>query len=143
MKCRCQFLHTDATWQTQAEGNYITRPVKSSEILPGTVFVEDLSQNDTASGIKLSTGSFLSARFPFISPTGKLDQTHHFMDGGLKENSGAETAREILSVLFRKYNQLSRSDTTWGKIKIVSDIAAQQHRCPEQTPFRRLPIFSN
>ena len=98
----------------------ITSPVRlSHRNFPGTVFVEDLLQNDTASGIKLSTGAFLSARFPFISPTGKLDQTHHFMDGGLKENSGAETAREILSVLFRKYNQLSKSDTTWGKINIV------------------------
>src|SRR5579863_2072846 len=98
----------------------ITSPVRlSHQNFPGTVFVEDLLQNDTASGIKLSTGAFLSARFPFISPTGKLDQTHHFMDGGLKENSGAETAREILSVLFRKYRQLSGKDSTWGKINIV------------------------
>jgi hypothetical protein len=48
--------------------------------------------------VLFSTGSFLSARFPFISPAGKLDDDHHFLDGGLKENSGAETAEEIYKV---------------------------------------------
>jgi hypothetical protein len=50
-----------------------------------------------------STGSFLSARFPYISPAGKIDDDHHFLDGGLKENSGAETSEEI----YRVYKQLS------------------------------------
>ncbi|ACU61521.1 hypothetical protein Cpin_4061 [Chitinophaga pinensis DSM 2588] len=45
--------------------------------------------------LRLSTGAFLSARFPYISPEGKYNGQHHFLDGGLKENSGAETAAEI------------------------------------------------
>jgi hypothetical protein len=45
--------------------------------------------------MRLSTAAFLSARFPYISPEAKYDGNHHFLDGGLKENSGAETAGEI------------------------------------------------
>jgi hypothetical protein len=45
-----------------------------------------------------STGAFLSARFPYISPAAKVTDAHHFLDGGLKENSGAETAEEIFQV---------------------------------------------
>ncbi len=54
-------------------------------------------------GLLFSTGSFLSARFPYISPAAKITDDHHFLDGGLKENSGAETAEEIYKV----YEQLS------------------------------------
>lgn len=53
--------------------------------------------------VLLSTGSFLSARFPVISPAAKIDNHHHFLDGGLKENSGAETSEEI----YKAFLQLS------------------------------------
>lgn len=66
-------------------------------------------------GIRYSTGSFLSARFPYISPAGKIDDNHHFLDGGLKENSGAETAEEIYKV----YRQLA--DTINRGIALPSD----------------------
>ena len=65
--------------------------------------------------VLFSTGSFLSARFPFISPAGKLDDDHHFLDGGLKENSGAETAEEIYKV-FQKL-----ADTVHQKIELPAD----------------------
>jgi hypothetical protein len=45
--------------------------------------------------LKLSTAAFMSARFPFISPAGRIDGNHHFLDGGIVENSGAETASEL------------------------------------------------
>lgn len=45
--------------------------------------------------LRLSTAALLSARFPYISPAGELDDFHHFMDGGLKENSGAETSAQL------------------------------------------------
>lgn len=58
--------------------------------------------------ILYSTGSFLSARFPYISPAGKLDDKHHFLDGGLKENSGAETAEEIYRVFQKLADTVNR-----------------------------------
>ena len=53
--------------------------------------------NDS-SNLKMSTASLLSARFPYLSPTGKLTGLHHFADGGYRENSGTETLSEVLKV---------------------------------------------
>ena len=98
----------------------IVAPVRlSHRNFPGTIFIEDLLEKDKQNGIKLSTGAFLSARFPLISPSGKIDQTHHFMDGGLKENSGAETSKEILAVLNRVLRQLGKSDSSFARVKII------------------------
>jgi hypothetical protein len=49
--------------------------------------------------LRLSTAALLTARFPFISPAGKLDGFTHFLDGGFKDNSGAGTAGEVRRVL--------------------------------------------
>lgn len=65
--------------------------------------------------MRLSTGAFLSARFPVISPEAKFDGFSHFMDGGLKENSGAETASEIRRMFTRTSNKLG---DTIGRIRI-------------------------
>lgn len=59
--------------------------------------------------MRMSTGAFLSARFPYISPEAKFDGFNHFMDGGLKENSGAETAYEIRLMLERTIGELKDS----------------------------------
>jgi hypothetical protein len=68
--------------------------------------------------LKLSTASFLSARFPFISPTGKMGKGYHFLDGGLKENSGSETSGEIGVVFKRALDKLQREDTVWKSCSI-------------------------
>jgi hypothetical protein len=49
--------------------------------------------------VRYSTAAFLSARFPLISPAGKMDDENYFMDGGLKENAGAQTAYHLKLVL--------------------------------------------
>ncbi len=98
----------------------IVAPLRLSHLqFPGTIFVEDLLQQDISQGLKLSTGAFLSARFPLISPTGKIDNFHHFMDGGLKENSGAETSREIMEVFAKTSKELGKTDAVFRKVKVV------------------------
>jgi len=98
----------------------ITAPVRlSHKNFPGTVFIEDLLEKDYTAGIKLSTGAFLSARFPMISPSGKIDKAHHFMDGGLKENSGAETSKEILAVLNRILRRMGDTDSVYKKVRVI------------------------
>jgi len=64
---------------------------------PGCTFVRDL-YNDKST-LRLSTAAFLSARFPYLSPAGGFDENHHFLDGGMVENSGAETAMQLYRVL--------------------------------------------
>jgi hypothetical protein len=51
--------------------------------------------------LPLSAAAFLSARFPYVCPTGKFDEKHHFTDGGTLENSGAETSRQVIAVFER------------------------------------------
>jgi len=56
---------------------------------------------DSLMSISLITGAFLSARFPYISPSGKMGPAYHFMDGGGKDNSGAGTSAGIFFALSR------------------------------------------
>ncbi|MEX2231997.1 MAG: patatin-like phospholipase family protein [Cyclobacteriaceae bacterium] len=85
------------TYHVESGLKGIVAPVKlSTRHFPQAV---DVNEKLSGKGIPLSTASFLSARFPYMSPAGKLDASHHFLDGGLKENSGAETAYELYTVV--------------------------------------------
>ena len=97
----------------------IAAPVKlSSKDFPGAVIVENLIQSPNDE-MRLSTAAFMSARFPFVSPTGKLND-QHFSDGGNIENSGAESARQITKVLQRVLAGLAKKDLkTYGMVKVV------------------------
>lgn len=77
---------------------------------PGTIFirsridalnVQRKKDKDSLQSLSLMTGAFLSARFPFISPSGKMGAGYHFMDGGGKDNSGASTSEAIFATLAR------------------------------------------
>ncbi|HWK07095.1 MAG TPA: hypothetical protein VNS58_25855 [Puia sp.] len=70
---------------------------------PGTAqaAIPHPKQADSLRSLSLITGAFLSARFPFISPSGKLGPGYHFMDGGAKDNSGAATSEAIFVALAR------------------------------------------
>lgn len=72
---------------------------------PGANFINDLYDVDKKDSmdenLRLSTAAFLSARFPYISPTARFPQGLHFLDGGLKENSGAETASQLYRAIQR------------------------------------------
>jgi hypothetical protein len=67
---------------------------------PGTILIRDRIPAKT--NLPLMTGAFLSARFPFISPSGKMGAGYHFMDGGGKDNSGASTSEDIFISLARQ-----------------------------------------
>ena len=59
------------------------------------------SGGDSLQTLSLITGAFLSARFPYISPSGKIGAAYHFIDGGLTDNSGAGTSAAIFFALSR------------------------------------------
>jgi len=85
---------------------------------PGAIIVEDLIKSPNEE-MRLSTAAFMSARFPFVSPTGKLSD-QHFSDGGNVENSGAETARGVMQVLQRELAGLAQKEpAVYGLVKIV------------------------
>ena len=66
---------------------------------------------DSLKSISLITGAFLSARFPYISPSGKMGPGYHFMDVGGKDNSGASTSEDIFRTLSHWAMAKSQTDT--------------------------------
>ncbi len=84
----------------------ILAPVKlNKNEFPGANFINDLYDTNIMDTIdenlRISTAAFLSARFPYISPTARFADGLHFLDGGLKENSGAETASQLFRAIQR------------------------------------------
>jgi hypothetical protein len=97
----------------------VTNIRMSKEIFNNRVDVMDVL-NDTLD-MRLSTVSILGARFPYISPAGRVDQwlpekmrnqkndsmlIHYFVDGGYFDNSGAGVVQEMMRSL------LIQADTT-------------------------------
>jgi hypothetical protein len=78
------------------------------------VDVLSLLQKDTS--IRLSTAAILGARFPYVSPAGRIDETvsnqdptgrgngllpNYFVDGGYFDNSGAGVVQEMIAGILR------------------------------------------
>lgn len=97
----------------------VTNIRMNREIFNNRVDVMDIL-NDTLD-MRLSTVSILGARFPYISPAGRIDQwfpggingnpkdtmrIHYFVDGGYFDNSGAGVVQEMIRSL------LIQADTT-------------------------------
>lgn len=68
--------------------------------------------------LRLSTAAFLSARFPYVSPTAKLYGVHHFTDGGTWDNSGGETSQQIMQVLRRELDTLAKHDDIFRHVRL-------------------------
>ena len=96
---------------------------------PGAIFIRSRLDSINAhrgdrpvQDLSLLTGAFLSARFPFISPSGKMGPGYHFMDGGGKDNSGASTSEAIFISLNKEMQKekathpLSEMDSLMQKV---------------------------
>jgi hypothetical protein len=87
------------TYHVESGKQGILAPVLLNENdFTGATFINNLPNFKTGD-IPFSTGSFLSARFPYMSPAGRFGYQYHFLDGGLKEYSGAATINDVLKVL--------------------------------------------
>lgn len=73
-------------------------------------FYDDI--NNTANDVPLSTASLLSARFPYVGPAGTIlennGKTIGLVDGGYFENTGSNTAYQILLTL-KTWDEKQRS----------------------------------
>src|SRR6185436_6731823 len=56
--------------------------------------------------VPLITAAHASARFPLVSPPGRLPSGARVVDGGYFENSGATTGLDILNAVTKKNDQL-------------------------------------
>jgi hypothetical protein len=57
--------------------------------------------------IRLSTAMILGARFPYISPAGKIGSSSYFVDGGYFDNSGTGVVQEMILELQRLKSETS------------------------------------
>jgi hypothetical protein len=90
------------------------------------VDVVNLLAADTT--IRLSTAAILGARFPYMSPAGRIDQQtgkgikeHYFVDGGYFDNSGAGVVQEMIRAIIKIADTTSSQPLhkTMQKLKIV------------------------
>lgn len=90
------------------------------------VDVVSLFPQDTS--IRLSTAAILGARFPYMSPAGRIDQhtrhgvrEHFFVDGGYFDNSGAGVVQEMIRAIIKIADTISnvQMKRRMQKLKIV------------------------
>ncbi|ULQ51385.1 hypothetical protein [Flavihumibacter fluvii] len=93
----------------------ISSIVLAPDLFNRRIDVIDLLQPDKT--IRLSTAAILGARFPFISPAGRIDsykprvadneknpdslRSHYFVDGGYFDNSGAGVVQEMMRAILQ------------------------------------------
>ncbi|MEJ5961031.1 patatin-like phospholipase family protein [Pedobacter immunditicola] len=115
----------------------ILAPVRLSEDdFPGSILLQELI--DENQDLYLSTAAFVSARFPYVSPTAKFDEQHHFTDGGTLENSGAETSLQVLTVFKYVLDSLQLHDATYRDLKIRINILSLPNSVPVMDSLERV-----
>jgi len=66
---------------------------------------------DSTRDISMASGAILGARFPYLSPAGRIGN-HYFVDGGYFDNSGAGVVQELLrGMLTIAWDDSLRGDT--------------------------------
>jgi len=77
----------------------IVAPVRlNSTDFPGAVLMNELTADDE---VTYMAGTFVSARFPYMSPAGRVQDGFSFYDGGIKDNSGSQTSLHIAQTMER------------------------------------------
>lgn len=110
--CPLPVLCINTTRMQDGNPGVVTNIRMSRQIFNNRVDVLD-ALNDTLD-MRLSTASILGARFPYISPAGRIDQVipanqrvnqndsmliHYFVDGGYFDNSGAGVVQEMIRAI--------------------------------------------
>lgn len=110
--CPLPVLCINTTRMQDGNPGVVTNIKMSRQIFNNRVDVLE-ALNDTLD-MRLSTASILGARFPYISPAGRIDQIipsnqrvnqndsmliHYFVDGGYFDNSGAGVVQEMIRAI--------------------------------------------
>lgn len=108
----------------------------SKKDFPGSILLRELI--DENQDLYLSTTAFVSARFPYVSPTAKFDEQHHFTDGGTLENSGAETSLQVLTVFKHVLDSLQQHDAAYRDLRININILSLPNSVPVMDSLERV-----
>ena len=115
----------------------IMAPVRlNDKDFPGTILLQGLI--DKNQDLYLSTTAFISSRFPYVSPTARFEEQHHFTDGGTLENSGAETSLQVLTVFKNVLDSLQQHDANYRDLKINLNILSLPNSVPVMDSLERV-----
>lgn len=141
----------------EAGSRIITAPFASeAEVFPDQYDVYSLMGCANAGGLscdlRLSTVGLNSARFPYITPAGTLNEADnyknkmHILDGGYYDNFAAQTTLDMLRYLYSDKKRLQYKNKHFQPVILVisNDQALnQQGRPPYFDPLRDQPLASN
>ncbi|AEV99474.1 hypothetical protein A4D02_26910 [Niastella koreensis] len=101
---------------------------------------------DDTMDISMASGSILGARFPYLSPAGKI-KDNYFVDGGYFDNSGAGVVQELIRAIIVTGEKASRNNEPIGKlIKRVRFHVIHIVNSPievDSTGIKSIPPFKN
>lgn len=103
---------------------------------PGSVLVQHLLP--PGKDLYLSTAAFVSARFPYVSPTAKFNEQYHFTDGGTLENSGAETSLQVYRVFEAVLDSLRNRDPAFNGAAIKINFLSLPNSVPVMDSVQRV-----
>lgn len=92
-----------------------------------------MQQENPNSSVRLSTAMSLNARFPYISPAGRVNNIGQFVDSGYYDNIGGSVSTRVKSRIENYLSSLKNGDTLLkGKIKIIDLVI--KYKDEEKTP---------
>jgi hypothetical protein len=116
------------TYHTEKGAQGILAPVKlDSAAFPSATIINafwpEKRSSDTLllirdNDMRLSTAAFISARFPYLSPSARFGYEHHFIDGGTKEYSGCGTLYNIFKLIEKIRKEDPYIDSLMKKIQV-------------------------
>jgi hypothetical protein len=129
----------------------------SPELFNRRVDVAGLLRNDKT--IRLSTAAILGARFPFISPAGRIDsykiqpadlkkpgdtlRANYFVDGGYFDNSGAGVVQEMIRAMLQ-YSATTKDPVLKSRFSKLSMVVLHITNSPQGTiPLHPIGPFVN
>ena len=92
--------------------------VVSNLIIDSATFnnrVDVVNLLDSITDITMASGSILGARFPYLSPAGKI-KDNYFVDGGYFDNSGAGVVQELIRAIVVAGENASRKNDPIAKL---------------------------
>jgi hypothetical protein len=96
----------------------ILAPVKlNEEDFPSATIINTLELVEKKD-MRLSTAAFISARFPYITPSARFGYEHHFIDGGAKEYSGCGTLYNIFHLIEKIRKEDPGIDSLMKKMQV-------------------------
>ncbi len=134
------------TTHVQSGEYYLISPVtfdKIADFNGMNDFLDEMQQDHPDSSVRLSTAMSLNARFPYISPAGRVNKLGQFVDSGYYDNIGGSVSTRVKNRIRAYLNSLKNEDTLIReKINIIDLVIKykEQDKTPRPVTQLRAPL---